>query len=325
MGYSVARIDDPRYIKMPQSGKIRPTTQPQGPPQISATARPFAMSRIRDLVELGKPRLSLLVIFTSAMGMWLAAEPAPLLPSIVFLLATSCLVAAANTLNCWIEIEIDGLMRRTRERPLPAGRLRPHVALASGSVLSIVALTALYASTNLLTTGLGAIALVSYVLVYTPLKRITPWALLVGTLPGALPPLMGWTAATGEIAAPGLFAFGLLVAWQLPHFVAISIYLEDDFRRGGIRVIPVVHGPVVARRYVIGFAFALVAFTLLALPLGMAGWYYTAIAAATGVYFCALCYVGLRESDEISAWARRVFGFTLLHLPLLLIAFVLDR
>jgi protoheme IX farnesyltransferase len=286
--------------------------------------RQAPIARLRDLVELGKPRLSVLVIFTAAVGVWLAPDPIDLPGTVFFLLATSGLVAAANTLNCWIEKEIDGLMHRTRKRPLPSHRLEPRTALISGLTLSAAALTSLSLTTNVLTTLLGAIALVSYVLVYTPLKRLSPWALLVGAIPGALPPLMGWTAATGSLGIPGWYLFGVLFLWQLPHFLAISIYLRDDFRRGGLRVLPLVRGNDTARRYLIGLTTALVLHSLAAQPLGLAGAAYTSVAALLGGGFLFVAATGAQRRGP-EAWARRVFAYTLIYLPLLVAVLVLDR
>lgn len=284
--------------------------------------QPASIARVRDWLELGKPRLSSLVLFTAASGVWAAPEAAPLVTSAIFVFATFWLVVAANTLNCWIEREIDALMPRTRNRPLPAGRLDPRTALFSGVLLAVAALATLAAATNLLTTLLGAIALFSYVLVYTPLKRVTPWSLLVGALPGALPPLMGWTAATGSLAAPGWFLFGILFFWQLPHFIAISLYSKEDFRAGGLRVMSVAYGDRTSRRFAFLFALLLVGWTLLALPLGLAGAGYTVAAALLGLPFVVLAAQGLaREVPE--SWARLLFGWSLLYLPLLIAAYLL--
>jgi protoheme IX farnesyltransferase len=289
------------------------------------------IAQLRDLVELGKPRLSLLVIFTSAVGVWLAPVQPTAFVTLGFVIATSGLVAAANTLNCWIEVEIDALMQRTCNRPLPAGRLEPRTALLSGLTLGFVSLTALYATSNLLTLLLGASALVSYVLIYTPLKRVTPWAVLVGAVPGALPPLMGWTAATGTISAPGAYLFGILFLWQLPHFIAISVYLREDFRRGGLPVLPLVHGERIAGRQIVISTALIAGFGVCAQPLGIAGPVYTVVAAALGAGFLAVSLRGPRgdapggpeRTAAVNAWARRVFGYSLLYLPILVATLVL--
>lgn len=312
-----------RYIRDPRWGLAVAFTvdgSGAGAYQVSifeAGVRPAPMARLRDLIELGKPRLSMMVIFTSAVGMWVARAGMGFGRAAAFVLATSCLMAAANTLNCWIEIELDGRMVRTRNRPLPAGRLEPRTALISGVTLVVLSLTGLSLATNLLTTSLGAIAVIVYVLAYTPLKRVTPWALLVGAVPGAIPPLMGWTAATGSIGTAGLFLFGVLYFWQLPHFVAISLYLEEDFRRAGFPVLPIVYGHAVAQRYIAAYTVLLVVHCLAAQWLGLAGFGYTAVAAAMGLGFLILAARGL-GSDPGERWAKQIFGYSLIYLPLIL-------
>ena len=184
-----------------------------------------------------------MVVFTTAMGLWLAPGSIGAARTVLLLFGTALLVGSANTLNCWYERETDGLMNRTRNRPLPAGRLDPSVALALGIVGAAFAIPILSFAINPLTALLGAIAHATYVLVYTPLKKVSPWALEVGAIPGAIPPLMGWTAATGTLSLPGWFLFGILFFWQIPHFLAIAIYLEADYRRGGFKVFSVERGP----------------------------------------------------------------------------------
>ncbi len=279
------------------------------------------VARLRDLFELGKPRLSMLVLFTAAMGLAAAPSVASAWRAAIFVLATACLVVSANTLNCWIEREIDARMRRTRERPLPTGRLEPSVALASGSFLAVVSLTTLALVTNPLTTLLGVTALVSYAAIYTPLKRVTPWSVIVGAIPGALPPLMGWTAATGEFGLGGWYLFGVLFFWQLPHFIAISVYLREDFMRGGLRVMSVAFSPVTVRRYIFGFSLLLVGWSLLPQFLGLAGTFYTVTAAILGSIFLYYAGAGLRRNAGVSE-ARKLFLWSLLYLPFLVVAYL---
>jgi len=291
---------------------------------IEATApAPLALGRLRDLAALGKPRLSILVLFTAASGVWLAPAPLGFGRSVGFLVATAALVAAANTLNCWLEREIDLRMLRTCERPLPAGRLSPRTALVFGSTLGVLALAGISATANSLTVALGALAICSYVAVYTPMKRWTPWAVVVGALPGALPPLMGWAAATGALAPPGWYLFGILFLWQLPHFLAIALYLKDDFRRGGIRVLPLVRGDRAARRWLCGAMAGFVAHSIAGPVLGIGGLAYGLTAAILGAIGLALAAPGLR-SDVGEAWARRMFAYSLVHLPVLVTALVLS-
>ncbi len=281
------------------------------------------VARFRDLVELGKPRITLLVLFTSAVGLWLAEGGLGFARTITFLAATGLLVFSANTLNCWVERETDGRMLRTRDRPLPAGRLRPGAALHAGLAEAAAAVGALAWSTNRLTVALGLVALLTYVLVYTPLKRLRWWAVIVGAVPGALPPLMGWTAVTAELSAPGWVLFGILFLWQLPHTIAISLYLKDDYRRGGLQVLPVARGDAVARRHLFAYTVLLVLVSFAAPPLGMAGPAYLVTAAMLGAGFLFIAGGGLPSAVE-GQWARRAFAYSLFYLPVLIAVLVLD-
>lgn len=292
----------------------------------AGSARPApasAISVVRDLIELGKPRVTALVVFTAAAGLGLAPATRGVIANLTFLFATGLLVAAANGFNCVLERDVDARMHRTQMRPLPAGRLSPATAATWAFVQSAAAIGILAWATNAVTTLLGAVALATYVLVYTPLKRVSPIALHVGAIPGAIPPLMGWTAATGSIAAPGWALFVLLFVWQLPHFLAISIYLRDDYARGGLRVVPVVRGLDDARRSMLAYAGLLTAFSLLPVALGVAGTAYFAVASVAGFALVAAAARGLRRRAG-SAWARRVFLYTIVYLPVVVVALLAD-
>ena len=195
------------------------------------------LSRISDLAELGKPRITSLVLLTTALGLWMAPGAVSWPLALSVLVATALLVASANTLNCWVERESDGLMRRTQGRALPDGRLAPPVALAWGIFLGVIALAMLAWTTNPLTLALGAGALATYVLLYTPLKRVGWWAVLVGAVPGAIPPLMGWTATTGELSAGRLGALRhplLLAAPALHRDLALPQGRLPAWRAAGV-------------------------------------------------------------------------------------------
>ncbi len=278
---------------------------------------------IRDLIELAKPRITMLATFTAGVGLWMAPGSLGPLRTAVFLLAATALIASANTLNCWVEREIDGRMQRTRKRPLPAGRLNPRIALAAGVLEAIAALGLLAATTNPLTVGLGAAALVIYVGVYTPLKRVSWWAVVVGAVPGAIPPMMGWTAGTGTLSAAGWTLFGILFFWQLPHFIAISLYLKDDYQRGGLKVLPLVRGDVIARRHLFAYTILLVLVSLIASPLGMAGPTYFVTASLLGAGFLYLAAGGLRRTVG-ARWARHTFAYSIVYLSVLIGVLVLD-
>jgi protoheme IX farnesyltransferase len=282
-----------------------------------------AVALVRDVLEMAKGRITVFVAFTAAMGLWLAPAGLGLGRSALFLLSTSALVGAANMLNCWIEREADGLMRRTCNRPLPAGRLDPMGALALAIIVAALALPALLLVTNRLTAFLGLTALTTYVLVYTPLKRISPRALELGAIPGAIPPLMGWAAATSDLAAPAWALFGILYFWQLPHFIAIALVLEEDYERGGMQVLPVARGEGVARRMMLAYTVLLVLASLAPAALGVTGTAYLTTASILGAGFLIVSTRALGERGQ-KVDARRVFFYSLVYLPILLSVLVLD-
>jgi protoheme IX farnesyltransferase len=232
-------------------------------------------------------------------------------------------VGAANVLNNYLERDVDALMRRTWGRPLPAGRVEPATALALGIGLPVFAIPVLALAANPLTALLALVALVSYAFVYTPMKRWSTAALFVGAVPGAIPPLMGWTAATGSIDARGVALFALLFVWQLPHFLAISIYLKEDYERGGLKVFALVHGEKAAKAWAVGTSALLVPVGMLPAFLGMASWSFGAVAALLGGGITLAAASGLRRPEGESRWARSFFLSTLLYLVAVFIALFL--
>lgn len=283
-----------------------------------------ALAVLRDVAELAKPRLAALVLCTTAGGLWLAPGRREGLSAAVLLLGTALVVGAANALNNFLERDVDGLMRRTRDRPLPSGRLEPWVAVALGLGLPSVALPALALFTNGLTATLAALALFTYVVLYTPMKRRSSLALLVGAVPGAIPPLLGWTAATGRLDAGGLALFALLYCWQLPHFLAISMYLRDDYARGGLKVFSLVHGDRATRVWSAVTSLLLIPVSLLLLPLGLGGPLYTVAAALLGAGLAGYGLTGLWQRGAAQRWARNFFLLTLAYLTLLFAALLVS-
>ncbi len=283
-----------------------------------------ALAVLRDVAALAKPRLATLVLCTTAGGLWLAPGHRDGLSAAALLLGTALVVGAANALNNFLERDVDALMRRTRDRPLPAGRLEPWTAVAVGLGLPSVALPALAFYTNGLTATLAALALFTYVVVYTPMKRKSSLALFVGAVPGAIPPLMGWTAATGRLDAGGLALFALLYCWQLPHFLAISMYLKDDYARGGLRVFALVHGDRAARVWSAATSLLLIPVSLLLLPLGLAGPLYAVVAALLGAGLAGYGLMGLWQRGAAQRWARNFFLLTLAYLTLLFAALLVS-
>ncbi|BDG08467.1 heme o synthase [Anaeromyxobacter paludicola] len=286
----------------------------------TVAARPSPLAFARDLALLAKPRLSSLVLCTTAGGIWLAPGHVEAPRALATLAGTTAVVGAANALNSWLERDTDALMRRTRDRPLPAGRLDPWVAVALGLAVPGVAIPALALFAGSLTAFLAALALFTYVCLYTPLKRRSPLALFVGAVPGAIPPLMGWTSVTGRLDTGGLALFALLFCWQLPHFLAVSIYLEEDYRRGGLRVFSLVHGERAAQGWALASVLLLVPVSLWLLPLGLAGAGYAAVALVGGALLAGHALHGLTQPRPLTRWARTFFLGTLVYLTALFAA-----
>lgn len=281
-------------------------------------------SRAADFVELGKPRITFLVVVTAAVGYALGA---PVFHSGVFLIVlcgTALVAGGASALNQYAEREADARMLRTRGRPLPAGRLTPAEALAFGLSISALGLALLAAGTNLLTFALGLAALGSYVLAYTPLKRVTSLCTVVGAVPGAIPPLMGWAAARGSLDRTAWALFAILFLWQLPHFLALAWIYREDYARGGFPMLSLADedGASAARQALL-YAAALLPVTLAAGLFAGAGMVFLVGALASGVAFLA-CAALFARRRQVS-WARRLFLVSVLYLPAVLTLMVLDR
>ncbi len=236
---------------------------------------------------------------------------------------TALSVASANTLNMVIEREGDRHMVRTRKRPLPAGRLPVWVAMVWGLATGILSVPVLWLGVNPLTAWISVAAHVGYVAIYTPLKRRSWLALIVGAFPGAVPPLMGWTAATGEIAAPGVVLFLILLVWQLPHFLAISLYRLRDYTAAGIKTVPGEQGEEAAKLQALLWTLVLVPLSMLLVPIGAAGFFYLIVAGALGAWFFILCVRGF-EPRAGTGWARAFFLASIVYLPALTVGLVID-
>ncbi len=289
----------------------------------TATRTATTMLTLRDLVALTKPRINLMVLITAGGGMWLAPGTLDLASVAVMLVTTGMVVGAANTLNCYLERDSDRLMARTANRPLPDGRLEPSWALALGIAMGVFSVPTLWFAVNPMTGLLGLIAIVSYVGIYTPMKPWTPAALFVGAVPGALPPLMGWTAVTGSIAAPGLVLFGILFFWQIPHFIAISIFRQEDYERAGLKTLPSVSGIEASKVQTVAYSGLLWAVSLLLVPYGLAGGIYFGTALVTGGMFFAQSVRGFSAPD-IKVWAKKLFVSSLFYLTALFAAVIVD-
>lgn len=299
-------------------------------PFVTAVPSPRTGSvSLRDVIALTKPRITLTVVSTAAGGLYLSSR-APGLdvvvsPSTVLstLVGMALIVSGANALNMFIERDVDRRMDRTRNRPLPAGRMAPRFALWLGVMLSAMAVPVLAIGANALTALLAVLANLLYVLAYTPMKQHSAYALHVGAIPGAIPPLLGWTAGTGRVDAAGLVLFSILFLWQIPHFVAIALFRKADYARAGLVVLPNVVGELDSRHTIVRWIFALVAASLLVVPLGLAHRGYLVAAALLGaVFFTWGCY-GLREGAG-TKWAKSLFGISILYLVLLFAVLAFD-
>lgn len=297
-------------------------------PSLTGTAEPRAaeLPAAGDLLALTKPRITALVVAVAAAGYAAAAGPAGAGTAGLLhaLLGIGLLAGGTNGLNQVLEREPDGRMRRTRERPLPAGRLRADRAAAFSGGLVLSGTAYLAVAVNPLTAALGLATAASYAFVYTPLKRSTSLSTLVGAVAGALPALGGWTAATGEVGAGGLALFGVLFFWQVPHVLALGQLHLDDYRRAGFRVLPVGDpGKLRSRLRSVAYAVVLIPVSLaLWVPLGVAGPGYAGAALLLGLFF-AVRAVGYALGGDAPG-AGRLFRASLLYLPALLLALVAD-
>lgn len=285
-------------------------------------------SRFKDFLDLTKPRLSALVIFTMALGIWSAPGDILLWRSILAIISTTMLVSGACALNCFMEIDIDRLMKRTMDRPLPAGRIRPQEALVFGCLLIVASLPLLYFSSNLLTVFLGVLAAVTYLAFYTPLKTRSGFAVFVGAIPGALPPLMGWTTVTNSISSMGVVLFTLLFVWQLPHFFAIALYHGDDYQAAGIKVIPNEIGDKATAFRIVLFTFSLLALGVFPFFIGhyeSMGFFVANLVLSLIFLKVAFEGIGIQNDAKLKKWARKYFLGSVFYLPAVLLVLIFFR
>ena len=281
-------------------------------------------STARDLVALTKPSIAGLSMFMTVGG-YLLAGAGDLLTTACALLGTAFIVGSANALNMAWEHETDALMTRTADRPIPAGRLSVRTATTFGLLWGLMGLALLFSGVNTLTGLVGLISLFLYVCVYTPMKLRSPWALVVGAVPGAAPPLIGWTASANDLAWPGLLLFGVLFLWQIPHFLAISLYRRIEYDRAGIRTWPLVRGDAATKRLAIAYSTALIPCSLALAMVDAAGLFYLAVALPTGVWFWAVTLRGFAQDVQVTKWARQLFIASLLYLPIIMFVLGFDR
>jgi len=295
---------------------------PAAVPTVDGEAAGF---RLSDLVELTKPRITFMVVLTAAVGFILPHQgPLPLALFFHALLATGLVASGASALNQVMERDADARMRRTANRPLPSGRLSPDAGLATGVALSVIGVLYLALAVNLLTALLGVTALVGYVFVYTPLKRVSSISTIVGAVPGAIPPMMGWTAVRDAIEPGAWVLFGILFLWQLPHFLAIAWMCREDYARGGFPMLSVLDpdGGQTSRQSIL-WAAALVPVSLLPTVLGLTGAVYFAGTLIAGLLFLGSTFLFSRSRSHGAA--RWVLLVSVLYLPAILGVMLVDR
>jgi heme o synthase len=280
---------------------------------------------MQDYLELTKPRITVLILICTAVGYFFGSPNAFHLAVFVHvLLGTALMASGTAALNQWYEADSDAKMRRTSKRPIPAGRIKRIDGLLFGVALSLAGFADLWFGTNALAAALGLFTLATYIFLYTPLKRRSAVCTTVGALPGAMPPLIGYAAASGRLDAWAFALFLILFVWQFPHFYAIAWMYRDDYARGGIRMLPVIEpdGESTARR-IVACSILLIPISLVPRLLGMTGFIYAAAAVAAGM---GLIYIGVRLGRERTfTRARHVLLASVLYLPLVLALMVIDR
>ncbi len=265
-----------------------------------------SLATLGALVQLTKPGVTRLVMVTTWFGAVLAEGPVQLSAMGLTLVGTVLVVASANVLNMVAEVETDALMTRTRTRPLPSGRLSRDVALAFGLTLGALGLLVLELGVNPLTTMLAAFSLCVYVLLYTPMKAKSSLALYVGAIPGAMPPVLGYTGLSGELTAEACAAFALLFIWQVPHFLAITVFRESEYRNAGLQVMSVEQGIAKTKWAIVVSSFVLLGVSMLPWAVGLGGTLYLGVALLCGGAFCVWTIVG-QSRLSVDGWAKSVF------------------
>ena len=274
--------------------------------------------------ELTKPRLTSLVLVTTALGYLLGAPGAIDWPRLLLAVVGTALVGGgANGLNQWWEVAHDARMRRTRGRPFPSGRVSPRAGLIFCAGITLLGLALLCALVNPLTSLLGAVSWAVYLFAYTPLKPRTTLNTLVGAVSGAVPPVMGWTAATGRLEAGAWVLFAVLFVWQIPHFLAIAWIHREDYENGGFRMLPVIDPAGAATfRIALVYCVALIPVTYTAALVGLGGWIYLAGATVLGL---GITHAAFRlHRERTVAAARHLFFASLAYLPVLFLLMLLD-
>jgi protoheme IX farnesyltransferase len=289
---------------------------------------PVLAGAVGDYIALLKPRVMSLVVFTAFVGMVIAPVGIHPIIGLTALLCIAVGAGAAGALNMWYDADIDRIMRRTRTRPVPAGRIPAGDALAFGMILSVGSVAILGLLVNWLAAALLAFTIFFYVVVYTMwLKRLTPQNIVIGGAAGSLPPVIGWAAATGAVSLESLTLFLIIFLWTPPHFWALSLYKADDYAKAGVPMLPVVSGLAATRRQIFIYSVILAAIGVLPAMIGMTTPIYGVGAATLGAIFVALAWRVYRMDDRdiLMRPARQLFTYSLLYLFLLFVMLLAER
>jgi heme o synthase len=300
--------------------------------QVSSTTRSVSSpaasklgATVADYIQLTKPRIIVLLLVTTAGAMWIAGKGmVPWYQLMLTLLGGTLASASANTFNCVVDRDIDYIMERTRSRPLPSGRIQPYQAITFGSILGVLSFALLAVFINPLSAWLALSGILFYVFVYTlGLKRTSTQNIVIGGAAGAIPPLVGWAAVTGDLSPSAWVLFGIIFMWTPPHFWALALMLRDDYRKAGVPMLPVVKGTEETVKQILIYTWLMVPITLLLYPLGTMGLFYAISASILGVLFIARSWrlVGFPDDKQE---ARVVFKFSILYLMLLFAAMAVD-
>ena len=291
----------------------------------SAAAGQPTGSRLYQFYQLTKPRVVSLIVFTAIIGMLLAVPGmVALQPFVAGSIGIALVAGAAAAMNCLIEQKIDAVMARTRARPLPLGQLNSMQTLVFGSIVGGIGLVILYIWVNALTMWLTLATFVGYAVIYTViLKPMTPQNIVIGGASGAMPPVLGWAAMTGEVTAEALTLFLIIFAWTPPHFWALALYRRDEYAKAGVPMLPVTHGEKFTRLNVLLYTIILVACSLLPFTVKLSGLIYLASALALGAGF--MVYAIRIYRDYSDALARKTFRFSIIYLTALFAALLIDH
>jgi protoheme IX farnesyltransferase len=287
-------------------------------------AVPAAGARVADFIELLKPRVMSLVVFSGFAGLMVAPGALHPVLATVAVLCIAVGAGASGAINMWYDRDIDAIMQRTRKRPIPAGRVDPQEAVTFGIVLAIGAVTMMALAVNWLAAGLLALTIAFYVFVYTMwLKRRTPQNIVIGGAAGAFPPMIGWAAVTGQISLASIALFLLIFMWTPPHFWALALYRTGDYAKAGVPMLPVVAGARATKAQMLVYTVLLVPIALAPWALGLTGAVYAAVAAILGLLFILAAVRVWFDSGERAA--RQMFAFSILYLFLLFTLMIVDR